>query len=327
MIVQSVFSRPAARLRRLDHRIVGYIFVLLAAVLWGSLGILYNTLEKSYGVPIGVTVFYRAFFAALGLLIYLSLRNRQLLTLPRRHLPLLLGYALVGITLFYTIYGRSTLVNSVAVAAVLMYTAPAFVTLFAWRFWGERLGRRKLGALLLTFIGSALVAQIYAAGQLSFNWLGLGLGLASGVLYASYTVFANQGLRGGLAPLTVVFYAQAFGTVSLLALVWFDPSLGLTALFAAGGQGGAWLLLLGGGLFNTLAAAAFYVSGLARVEAGAASIASTFELVSATFFGFLFLAQTIDLWQALGGVLVIAALVLLAKSPRSNPILIYGGCV
>jgi drug/metabolite transporter, DME family len=308
---QGVMKAGVARLRGIDSRIVGYVFVLLAAALWGSLGIIYNTLNRDYGVPIGVTVFYRAFFAALGLLVYLGLRNRGLLVLPRRQLPLLLGYALLGITVFYSVYGQSTITNTVAVAAVLMYTAPAFVILFA-RFWGEPLTRRKLGALLLTFVGCALVAQVYAAGQLNFNWLGLALGLGSGVLYASYTIFANQGLRNGLAPLTVVFYAQAFGAVGLLTLVVLSSG-GFGSVFAAGPHWQAWLLLLTAGLFNTLAAAGFYVSGLARIETGAASIASTFELVCATAFGFIFLAQAIDIWQALGGTLVIAALVLLAR--------------
>ncbi|PZR95261.1 MAG: hypothetical protein DLM69_11815 [Candidatus Chloroheliales bacterium] len=307
-----VMKAGAARLRGIDSRIVGYIFVLLAAALWGSLGIIYNTLNRQYGVPVGVTVFYRAFFAALGLLVYLGLRKRALLMLPRRQLPLLLGYALLGITVFYSVYGQSTITNTVAVAAVLMYTAPAFVTLFAWRFWGEPLTANKLGALLLTFVGCALVAQVYAAGQLNFNWLGLVLGLGSGVLYALYTIFANQGLRNGLAPLTVVFYAQALGAVGLLTLIVLSSG-GLGSVFAAGPHWQAWLLLLTAGLFNTLAAAGFYVSGLARIETGAASIASTFELVCASGFGFIFLAQAIDIWQALGGVLVIAALVLLAR--------------
>ncbi len=302
----------AARLRGLDRRIVGYIFVLVAAALWGSLGIIYNTLRNDYDVPVSVTVFYRAFFAALGLLVYLGLRHRSLLTLPRRQLPLLLGYALLGITIFYSVYGQSTVTNTVAVAAVLMYTAPAFVTLYSWRFWGEPLGRRKLGALLLTFVGCALIAQLYAAGQMSFNWLGLALGLSSGVLYALYTIFANHGLRNGMAPFTVVFYAQAFGVVGLLILVSFSSG-GFGSLFLAGPHWQAWLLLLTAGLFNTLAGAGFYINGLARIETGAASIASSFELVCATGFGFIFLGQAIDIWQALGGALVIASLVLLAR--------------
>ncbi len=311
-----------------DSRILGYLLVLAAAALWGSLGIIYNTL-KDMGVPVAVTVFYRACFAALGLFAYLALRNRQGLRLPRRHFGLLLGYALIGITLFYTIYGLSTVVNSVAVAAVLMYTAPAFVTLFSWRFWGERLGGSKLAALLLTFVGVALVAQLYDARQLNFNWLGLGLGLAAGLLYASYTIFANQGLRGGLAPLTVVFWAQALGAVGLLALVLFNlspdaagnfhPSFDLGRLLVAGGNWGAWLLLLTAGLVNTLAAAGCYVSGLARLETGAASIASTFELVCAALLGYLFLAQPLAGWQLLGGGLVIAALLLLARQSGRYP--------
>jgi drug/metabolite transporter, DME family len=313
-----VLKAGAARLRGLDSRIVGYIFVLLAAALWGSLGIIYNTLKDAYGVPTDVTVFYRAFFAALGLFAYLGLRNRPLLRLPLRQLPLLLGYALIGITVFYSVYGRSTTVNTVAVAAVLMYTAPAFVTLYSWRFWGEPLDRRKVSALLLTFVGCALVAQLYAATQLNFNWLGLILGLGSGLLYASYTISANQGLRNGLAPLTVVFYAQALGAIGLLVLVALGSG-GPASIFAAGSHWQAWALLVTAGLVNTLAAAGFYVSGLARIETGAASIASTFELVCATAFGFIFLAQSIDGWQALGGLLVVAALILLARSKSSPP--------
>ena len=50
-------------------------------------------------------------------------------------------YGVFGIALFYATYINAILSVGVAVAAVLLYTAPVWVTLIAWRFLGERLTR------------------------------------------------------------------------------------------------------------------------------------------------------------------------------------------
>ncbi len=72
-----------------------------------------------------------------------------------------------GVALFFICYVNAINLTGVAVAAVLMYTSPAWVAAISWRWMGERLGRRGLAALGLALLGAALVAQVYDPGSSS----------------------------------------------------------------------------------------------------------------------------------------------------------------
>src|SRR5919199_730067 len=120
----------------------GYGLVLLAATLWGTFPILLRLLLA--GVPALTPVdlaTLRASTAFLLLFIPLLVRYPRLLRVRRRDLPYFALHGTVGIAAFYAVYAEAIARNSVAVAVVLLYTSPAWVTLLAWRLYGEPLGR------------------------------------------------------------------------------------------------------------------------------------------------------------------------------------------
>src|SRR5207245_2549959 len=75
-----------------------------------------------------------------------------------------------------------------------LYTAPAWVVLLAWRFLGEPLGWRRLLAVGGAFVGCGLMARAYDPGALVGSWLGIALGLASGLGFAAYNVLSKHAL-------------------------------------------------------------------------------------------------------------------------------------
>lgn len=283
----------------------GYVLVLGAAVLWGSLGI-----AVRYTTASGVGVFeasaWRAGLAFAGALLATVLTHPARLAIRPRDLPLFASYGFVSIALFFLAYFTAIERTSVATAAVLLYTAPAWVTALSAVLFGEELSRAKGGSVMLAFVGCALVVRAYHPSALRADLAGVLAGLASGLTYGLYSIFGKVALRR-YPPLVVLVYALGFGTVFLVLL---GLAVGVPVqrfLPAAVAPAAGPLLYLG--LVTTLVAQALYVAGLRTVQASRASIVATVEPVVAGLLGYGIFGETLEPLQ-LGG----AGLVLLAAA-------------
>lgn len=281
----------------------GYLLVLGAATAWGSLGLFYIDINRRYGLPPETIVFLRALVALTVLVVVLGALRRQLLCIRLRDLPLFMVLGGVGVAAFYLVYGYAVHVAGMSVAVVLMYTAPVWVTVYAWRFLGEGLDRHKLAALAGAFAGAALVAQVYDPGRLLLNGPGIALGLASGVCYGCYTILNKYAVRR-YAPWTVLTFGLACGLPVLAAV---QPA-GVWQRLSAPGLCG-WLIALGIG--PTLGGGLLYMAGLAHLSASVASIVVAFEPVVASVLAFLVLGERLAAAQVAGAALIVASIVLL----------------
>ncbi len=292
----------------------GVLFVLLAAALWGTLGTLYKLGTSSFGLSPLTIVFWRAGLAAVGLAATLGGiapmlgRGWTLMRVRRADLPLFAAFGLLGVTAFYLLYIYAIVLVGVAVAVVLLYTAPVFVALMSWRFLGESFGPRKVAAILLTFTGCALVARAYDPSLLQVNVVGIVCGLGSAVTYALYSILGKFSLNKGYHIATMSLYVYGIGAAGLLLVALL---LGPTQLFSMGADVGAWGLLLMIALAQTVGALWAYTIGLRHLEAGVASILATFEPVVAAALAYFVLHENLQLPQVVGGGLILCAVLLL----------------
>lgn len=291
--------------RAKDQRVVGYLLIWLAAALWASLGPFYKLLFHLGASPLTVVTF-RAAVAALTLGGWTAMRGRSRkgLRIARRDLPLLLAYGAIGIAFFYAVYVYAVQLTGVAVAVVLMYTAPAWVTLIAWWRLGEGMDRSRVLALVLAFAGCFLVAQAYDRRALQINALGIVCGLGAGVGYGLYSIFNKIG-TARYPPTTVQFYGFAIGA-ALLSLM--QPWEALLAPLHSP-------LLLGGLVFMaigpTLGGGLAYAAGVQRLPISIASLLATLEPALATLFGYILFDETLQPPQWLGMLAILAAATLL----------------
>lgn len=278
--------------------------VAAAAGLWGTLGLLFKILHDEYGIAVLTLAFLRAGGAFVILFTALALLRPSLLRVNRNSLVFFAIYGLCGVSAFYVSYIQAVVLTSVTTGVVLLYTAPAFVTVLAWRIWHESLGARKLAALGLAFSGCALVARAYDPTQLSVNLIGLGFGIAAGFTYALYTIFSKSALERH-ASWTALAYALFFGALFLLPLQSWDS-------FAPLRQPGAWIFVVALAAGPTLGSLALYNAGLRRVPASNASVVATIEPVVASVLAFLVLGERLELLQLIGGALAVAGAVWLS---------------
>jgi DME family drug/metabolite transporter len=286
----------------------GYLFILGAATLWASIGVFYKYLINDFGLRPLAAAALRGSAGGLILLATL-LVLRVNLRIPRRDWPAFLAYGVIGVALFFVCYVTAIDLAGVGVAAVLMYTSPAWVAIISWRWMGERLGRAGLAALGCALAGAALVARIYSPETLRLNGWGVLAGLAAGLTYGLYSVF-NKLLVQRHAPWVVQVYGLLIGAATLLMLV---PKNELARSVASPS---AILLIIGMGIIPTLLASLAFAIGVQWIPVSTAAIVAIWEPAVAVFFGYLLFGESLEPGQWLGIVCILAA-VLLLKPGRS----------
>src|SRR3712207_5173126 len=295
-------------------RLLGALAVAVAASIWGTLG-LFAKILYAQGVSFEALVAVRASVGWLAVICFLLMRQgARSLRVERWDLALLLPLGLVGIGTFYLLYFYTIRESTIGTAAILLYSAPAFVVVLAWLFLREPLNAAKVLALALTVGGIFLVAGAYDPATLEVSPKVLITGLLSGLTYGLYAIFGRP-LTEHLSPAVILSYALAFGSALLLvaALPTLETLAGLPA--------SSYALLLMLAVVHTTLAFALYTFGIRHLGAGRAAIVATVEPVVAGVLGVTLLGEELSALKVLGALLVLAgaALAQLRPGKASRP--------
>jgi drug/metabolite transporter (DMT)-like permease len=273
----------------------GFLFVLAAAFMWGLIGVFTN-----YILPEGVSAleiaFWRATFAWVLFVIHAGVKKQ--IKVQKTDLPALFGFGFICVTLFYGSYQLAIRDVGMALAAVLLYTAPAWVALMSWLVLNEQMTKTKITCVIATIIGVACISlgpQLMSNNPLEISWFGIAAGLVAGFTYALYYIFGKKFLYRYPTP-TIFVYALPFGAAMLFPFVDFAPKSAYV-----------WMLLIGLGAVTSYGAFSAYYTGLKRMEATQASVVATFEPVVAAIFAFILFGETFSILGYVGSSMIIAA--------------------
>ncbi len=274
----------------------GYLYVLVAAVLWGLIGPL-SKLAFAAGMDTVEVAFWRTVLAWL-LFAGQAFANREI-RVAKRDLPAVIGFGVVGIAGLFGAYVVAVEAGGAALASVLLYTAPAWVALFSWLFLKEPMGGFKIAAVAATIIGVAGVSLGPGlSGQAAFGGKAIVFGLLSGITYALYYIFGKYYLCRYRTP-TLFLYALPVGALTLLPFVHFTrPTL-------AGAVPCIALAIL-----STYGAYSIYYAGLKRLEATRAAVVATLEPVIAAVLAYTMFGERFSLLGYLGAGLIIGSVLL-----------------
>ena len=252
--------------------------VLLAGTLWGMIGIFVRRYE-ALGLTSLQTAALRLSLTAVLFALFVLIYRPRLFRIRLRHLWCFLGTGLVSVALFTWCYFTSIHLSSLSVAAVLLYTAPAFVMLFSLIFFRERMTVMKALSLVLAVLGCAMTTGVIG-GELSVTLEGFLFGLASGVCYALYSIFSRFALDRGYEPFTVSLYTFLFAGAATAALT----DVGQVIEVVTADAGSVFYAVLSA-LVSCLLPYVFYTLGLKYIASSTASIIATVEPVVATVIG------------------------------------------
>lgn len=279
-----------------------YLSILLAAALWGAIGLWNRRLMAGGLSPTGI-VTVRNFGGMALLCAVFAVKDRSVFRVKREHLKYFFGTGVISVVLFTICYFSCQKICSLAVASILLYTAPSFVVLLSALLWKEPVTKRKIAALLLTLVGCAMVCGLFSGG-VTVTLTGILLGLGAGFFYALYSIFGRYALAH-YDSMTVTVWTFLFaGPASLvlirpadLAAMSADASMPLTALGLV--------------IFSTVLPYIFYTGGLARVESGKASIMASLEPVVASLVGVVVFGEPMTALTAAGILCVLGGVAVL----------------
>ncbi|WP_419787699.1 DMT family transporter [Pseudodesulfovibrio sp.] len=280
----------------------GYLWVLAAACMWGVIGVFTKHILAA-GITSLEIAFWRATLAWILFLIHAGYKKQ--LRVFRVDLPALLGFGFICVTLFYGSYQLAIRDVGMAMAAVLLYTAPAWVALLSWLVLKETMTPIKTACVAMTIAGVASISlgpKLMAGSSFELNTFGLAAGLVSGFTYALYYIFGKKYLHKYATP-TIFVYALPFGALLLFPFVDFHPKSAQT-----------WALLFGMATVTAYGAFNAYYAGLKLLDATQASVIATFEPVVAAVLAYFLFGETFSMFGYLGSCLVIAAVFLVVLS-------------
>jgi drug/metabolite transporter, DME family len=287
-----------------DKKILPYLMVAGAAVLWGCIGIFVEYLNDE-GFSALEIVAYRVITATMILFLWMKIRHPDLLRIRPSDIRYFIGTGILSICFFNWCYFTAIRETSLSVAVVLLYTGPAFVVVLSYLFLKEEITKQKIAALVLTFAGICLVAELVPGGG-EFTTFGILTGIGAGFGYALYSIFSKAALIK-YPPLTIIFYTFLTASVFLLPFSGIFSAQTVERLSSPNNL----LMIAGLGLLPTVLAYLLYTEGLNRIEAGKASITAMAEPVAAALIGVFIFSEVLTILQLTGMVLVLASVMLI----------------
>lgn len=293
----------------------GYAMVLIAALMWGSIGAFIKALTA-----LGLS---SASIAALRLLVGAAILVPVLMFMGARarHVPdgepsgpwalfratprSLFFCALVGVIglasanlLYYLSMGEV----GMSTASVLLYTMPVFGVVLGRVLYGEPMSANKVLAVALNITGCVLAVTNGSFSDMAFSAFGVGAGVLAGFLGALLAVFSKVATER-MHPLAVTFYGFVFGGVFMAAIgfPWSDVAAAMSWELAG--------LLFAFGLIPTALAYIFYMSGLSMgLEASKVPVVASFETVATVMVGILLYGEASGAIKIVGICLVLLSI-------------------
>jgi len=274
--------------------IAGYALVALAALLWGCIGPL-SKYAFLAGMPPLEVAFWRTAMAWVLYAAHAAYLGRT--KMAGADLPWMAAFGVAGIAGLFGSYVLAVEDGGAALASVLLYTAPAWVALLAWRLLKESMTTVKLIAVAATVLGVAGVSLGNGPGG-PVRLAAIGFGLLSGFTYALYYIFGKVFLPRYPTP-TLFLYALPVGGLALLPFVSFGqrPWWG-------------WLACAVLAVCCTYGAYMIYYAGLKRIEASRAAVIATLEPLVAALLAFSLFGERFTTLGYAGSGLILAAVLL-----------------
>ena len=187
------------------------LYIIVAGTLWGIISIFVNQL-RIIGFNSMQVVSIRVLFSALVLVFYLLIKDRQQLKIKLKDIPLFIGTGVGSIIFFnYCYFEAIDIIGGASIPALLLYTAPIFVMILSVILFKEKITKKKLISLVMTFLGLALVTGAFSSSD-KISIFALLLGLGSGLGYALYSIFGKF-LVDKYSAITITTYTFVVATI------------------------------------------------------------------------------------------------------------------
>jgi drug/metabolite transporter (DMT)-like permease len=288
-----VDRRALAAERRLAE-----IGVVVVMVLWAANFIVVKA-AVAVIPPVGFT-FLRFALASVTLVLLLRWREGSV-SLPRRDMLTIAGLGALGFGLYQILWTTGLTTVPAGDSALIIAATPVLVAFLAVIAGSDHLTPAKLGGGLISFVGVALVIASGEGLSLGGSLAGEVITMIAAVCWAAYTAFAAPFVRR-YTPLRATAWATIAGTIVLapIALVQL-ASVGPAAVTPTVVGAVLYSGFLAAGISNVVVLNGVRVVGPTRTAAYQFLVPALAVVLAAVF-----LSETIRPAQILGGVVIVA---------------------
>lgn len=196
---------------------------------------------------------------------------------------------------------------SAGLERLILFLTPSFVLLISFAFYKHKVSMMEWGALLLSYLGTALVLQhdIDAGG--GNVALGSALVLGAAMTYGLYLVFSGELVRR-VGAMRLVAYAMCVSSVACIAQFFILRPASALVLPAE-----VYQLSLINAVFCTVLPVFLTMIAVARIGAPGAAQAGLVGPVATLFLGAMLLDEPVTAIQLIGTALVLSGIYLLSR--------------
>jgi len=271
--------------------------------MWGFSGVVTKYLLRRQMSPDELLVF-RTLLAAIILLIWLGIFSPQLLKIRRTDLPYFALLGGIGLVINQGSYYLALTKVSVGYALLIQYLAPVFLMIYGVLSKTERLTGGKVIAASLSVGGSFLMVLGQQGGITRVSLSGTLLALCSALGFSFYAAYSKKrvGHYDMRTMMTFAFLSAGLIWITirpLWTLPWSNYDLSTWAFFI-------YLATIA-----TVLPFGLFLMSLRYLEASRSSLTSMLEPVVAALVAWIWLGETMEPWQIVGGSAVLGGIMLL----------------
>lgn len=293
----------------------GYVMVLAAGALWGTIGF-FATLLSNLGMAAAPVAFFRVLSATIVLAMILLVKGKggSLFKISKKGLFSCMLVGFISQALYNVCYMNAIEQGGMATAAVFLYTSPIYVAIMSRLFFHEPLTKNKLIAIVINIVGCIITVTGGNFSSMKLSVFGLLMGIMAGFTYALLPILSRTGADNE-DPYTAAFYGQAFGALLLFFMI--RPYNGVGVEFNLQ----IILVLIGFGIVPSAMGYIVYYAGIARViETSRIPVLASVETVVAAVIGLIAFGQGVSFMKIIGIALVLCSIAVMnsKKSKESK---------
>jgi len=293
------------------NREKGILLTVFAASSFGFIP-LFAKIAFVNGLNAYTFTLFRSLFATIELFTLLKIRKIDYTLEKEQYITLFkvsfIGYSLTMLTLTLSYNYMST-----GLATTIHFIYPVAVMVGSTFFFNEKINKRKIFSLVLSFTGMYFLASFNSLGSTSI--IGILLSLFSGFFYAYYILTVAHGNIKEINPFVLIFYVSLFNSYILFAISIFLRKLETNYTF----KGIVSTVLVA--LIANLVGMVSFKAGIKSIGPSTAAILSTFEPITSLILGMLVFREVLSWYHIVGCILIITSATLVAFRKKGLKIL------
>lgn len=273
-------------------KIKGTLFTIISAIIFGFTPALANITYSLGNNALSMT-FYRNLFVIPILLIVIKYKKIEL-KVSHYDLKNIFTVSIFGVAATTVLLYSSYFYIGIGTATTLHFMYPIFVALACRYIFNEKLGKKKIYALVLAFTGVLFFIDTGKGG----NIIGVMMALTSSITYSFYLVWVEKKRLVKIIPYKLSLYIASFVSGALLiANVFFGYLRVLLPLKA-------YILIIIISFLTSFIAIILLQIGISLIGSSSAAIFCLFEPITSVISGTLIFNESITIYKIIGCLII-----------------------